>query len=218
MARALVAFVLASCAPSGSVASPDAFVAHDGQASITDAMPTDAFCLGLGASCRSAPDCCSGICSTDGFCHAPVAHTCAVDGDCPSGLICQTCNHSCIFAPGGACDLSASCPCDYYCSSSLCTPIGTTPPAMCVRNADCPIGRFCNRAVFACQVPMVMATGTGYPCNANADCGVGEMCSNATSAGSCVAIGVTECHTDSDCDVTNGMVCTENQCFHRQGC
>jgi hypothetical protein len=217
LALAMLACVPASHEPendAGAVAMHDAFVARRDAYVDRDG----AACAPLDAPCRLDVDCCSNACSLDGVCHAPPAHPCNADSDCTAGQICQTCNQTCIFPPGGACDLSAPCPCDYYCSSSLCLAIGDTPPAMCVSGTDCPINRFCNRAVFQCQVPMIVAIGSSASCTANADCSVGEMCSDTDGTRKCVGVGVTPCRTDADCGDPQNPSCAENQCFPRRAC
>jgi len=219
-----VVALLAGCVPAASPMAPqdtgvvvydDAFAAPD--APYAPDAPRAA-CAALDAPCRVAADCCSQSCSLDGVCHAPPVHACSVDTDCGTGQHCQTCNHSCVYPPGGACDTSAPCPCDYFCTSNLCRPIGDTQPAMCLADTDCPINEFCNRAVFQCQVPMIMVPGSSRSCTTNADCGVGEMCSDANVDRTCMAVGVTECRTDADCSDPENPTCTENQCFHRGAC
>jgi hypothetical protein len=185
-------------------AMPPADVLYaDRSASLDVARPTPrdggAGCGGLAAACTSSANCCSGVCGVEGYCMPPPSLPCSADPDCPARMICQPCNHTCVFRPGGACDLSASCPCDYYCSANACQPTGTTPAAECVFDGDCPNNQFCNRVVFQCQHWMSLVPGSALPCARNTDCPVGEICTDALAPASCAGVNAVVCRTQSDC-------------------
>jgi hypothetical protein len=155
-------------------------------------------------------------------CHQPIS--CANDRDCPSTMICQQCNTSCVYAPNTACDLKAPCPCGWACMGGTCRSTAGAPQPQCTFNRECPVDMFCNRAIYRCQYAMALQQDATSACTTNGDCASNEVCSTALGMGKhvCALNATRECRTDADCDTANGDVCLtgnlaapdDHQCTH----
>ena len=136
-------------------------------------------CLGLGAGCSAAADCCSGDC-TGGACTYPACTSdhgaCTSDGNC--------CSQSCV---GGACaalnttchTLGNQCTASAQCCSNLCS------------NGTCQASSFCGQG--------------GDSCATAADCCT-QQCTIAAGAklGTC---GATPPGGPANCGVVDGQLC-----------
>jgi hypothetical protein len=143
-------------------------------------------CLETNVSCISGPQCCSGVCTQDGFCAiqgvagtcTPLLAACGDDAECCSNN-CDPDSNTCEHAPACsddfvACLSPADCcskVCDVTCQPVACTPAGQ----ICSADHQCCVGFYCNGGgTCATCLPSAGA------CMADADC-----CSGTCTNGAC---------------------------------
>ncbi len=170
----------------------------------------------MDATCHAGTDCCSGHCSSLGFCNKGYPVVCHSDADCPYSTTCLSCINECVYPPNGPCAQVAPCPCGYTCLNDVCASAAVDAGQSCATSFDCPAGENCNLHTSQCQYPMCLneagapltdagpLTGSVY-CTPEAPasgCANGFQClTNASNISICLK----PCATNANCDP--GEVC-----------
>jgi hypothetical protein len=152
-------------------------------------------CLETNVSCISSPQCCSQVCTQDGFCALqgsagtckPLTAACGDDTECCSNN-CNVETNACVV--GQACnDDFVSCMTSLDCCSKSCNtttltcqPVACTPAGeVCTADHQCCDGNYCDPSGGVCAA----CVQTGGPCMVAADCCSGT-CSGNETAGTCM--------------------------------
>ena len=165
--------------------------------------------LGPLSPCDSDLDCAGAASGAKCLVAAHFCVPCLVNGNCPSGAVCQ--GFQC--APAKACAANAGCPdvCDT--AKGVC--------AQCVGDGDCPQGKACIQG--GCMAEFCTATACGgaklYAClGAKLGYGPGLTCEDGDpcTAGDGCAAGKCQPGPAKSCD--DGNACTADSCSSSSGC